>query len=192
MDHSGPGLYLGDTRLQDSTGQVAGEYVTLLGEPFYCIRNYDRMAPFFMSIVSSSDHWMFISSTGGLTAGRASAETALFPYYTDDRVAENSVNTGHVAVFHVGRGERTSLWEPFSARSDGLYRVERNLYKNCLGDKLVFEECNLDLGLTYRYAWRFSDRYGVIKTSWLSNIGKETCQVALLDEIGRASCRERV
>ncbi|MEJ2279477.1 MAG: hypothetical protein P8Y70_17300 [Candidatus Lokiarchaeota archaeon] len=44
------------------------------------------MPPFFMSIVSSSNHWLFISSTGGLSAGRVSAEQALFPYYTDDKL----------------------------------------------------------------------------------------------------------
>ena len=76
---------------------MQGDYVTLLGEQFYCIRHYDRMPPFFMSIVSSADHWLFISSTGGLTAGRINAESALFPYYTDDKVSENSVNTGPIA-----------------------------------------------------------------------------------------------
>ena len=31
------------------------------------------MRPFFMTLVSGSDHWMFISSTGALTAGRGNA-----------------------------------------------------------------------------------------------------------------------
>ena len=81
----------------------------MLGEPYYCIRNYDHMPPFFMSIVSNSDHWLFISSTGGLSAGRSNAESALFPYYTDDRLTENSDNTGHVAISRVTRGARTYL-----------------------------------------------------------------------------------
>jgi len=49
---------------------VGGKHVTLDGEAFYQIANYDCMRPFFMSIVSGGDHWMFISSTGALTAGR--------------------------------------------------------------------------------------------------------------------------
>ncbi len=57
---------------------------------------------------------MFISSTGGLSAGRSSAESAIFPYYTDDRISENRDNTGPVAIFQVTRNGRTSLWEPFS------------------------------------------------------------------------------
>ncbi|HTX91995.1 MAG TPA: hypothetical protein VMC09_12345, partial [Anaerolineales bacterium] len=181
MDHPGLDLYLGDTKLNKPAGKVTGEPVTLLGEQFYRIRNFDRMPAFFMSIVSSSDHWMFISSTGGLTAGRASAESALFPYYTDDRVAENYPNTGHVAVLRVEHGGRTCLWEPFTGQSARPYRVERNIYKNSLGDKLVFEETNHDLGLTYRYAWRSSERFGWVKTSWLVSTGKKACRVDGLD-----------
>ena len=99
-----------------------------------------------MSIVSSADHWLFISSTGGLTAGRINAESALFPYYTDDKVSENSVNTGPVTCLRVQRGGQSILWEPFStcSRLPGSLTSTRNLYKNVAGDKLVFEEINHD------------------------------------------------
>jgi hypothetical protein len=36
--------------------KVSGEYVDLLGESYYCIRHYDTMSPFFMSIISSANH----------------------------------------------------------------------------------------------------------------------------------------
>jgi hypothetical protein len=174
-------LYAGTSTLTFHRGEVNGKYVAIGGEEYYCIRNYDQMQPFFMSLVSSSDHWMFISSTGGLTAGRANAESTLFPYYTDDRVTENYTNTGPVSVLRVTRGEVTSLWEPFSARYSGLYRTERNLYKNIYGNKLIFEEINHDLGLTYRYAWRSSEKYGFVKTAWLKNNPNAACSVSLLD-----------
>ena len=67
---------------------VSGEFVTFGGERYYAIRNVDQMAPFFISVISSADHWLFVSSTGGLTAGRVSPETALFPYIPVDRVHE--------------------------------------------------------------------------------------------------------
>jgi hypothetical protein len=174
-------IHLGDcvyNRVQDN---AAGEYVTLLGETYYCIRNYDQMPPFFMNLVSSSDHWIFISSTGGLSAGRQNAESALFPYYTDDRITENADNTGPVAILLITRGDRTYLWEPFAAKYEGLYRVQRNLYKNVYGNKLVFEEINADLGLTYRYAWRTSEVYGFVKSAWLINDTDDRCSVNLLD-----------
>jgi hypothetical protein len=177
-------IHIGDCVRRDADGaagsDVTGEYVSLLGEQYYCIRNYDRMAPFFMTVVSSSDLWLFISSSGGLTAGRGNAESALFPYNTDDRITENRDNTGHKAVLLVTAENRVRLWEPFSDRYAGVYRVERNLYKNVCGDKLVFEETNHDLGLTYRYAWRTSDRYGFVKTSWLTS-SAEGCSVSLVD-----------
>jgi hypothetical protein len=151
------------------------------GGKLYKIENYDRMPPFFMSIVSSSNHWMFISSTGGLSAGRVSAEQSLFPYYTDDKLTENNENTGHKAILLVTRGEKMSLWEPFSERYRGSYQIERNIYKNVLGTILVFEENNLSLGLSYRYAWRTSDTFGFVKTSWVANAADSDCRIELVD-----------
>lgn len=174
-------VYIGDTIQRQSESNIHGEFVNMLGDKFYKIKNYDQMAPFFMSIVSSSNHWLFISSTGGLSAGRVSAEQALFPYYTDDKVSENNENTGHKSILLVTRSERISLWEPFSERYKGSYQIERNLYKNVSGTILVFEEHNFSLGLTYRYAWRTSDLFGFVKTSWLVNSGASDCQIELLD-----------
>jgi len=174
-------LFIGTEEVQERSGKIEGEYVTRLGEQFYCIQNYDQMPPFFMSVVSSSDHWMFISSTGGLSAGRKNAEAALFPYYTDDKITENHANTGPLTVLRITRGDRTQLWEPFSVRYEGMYSCQRNLYKNIYGNVLIFEEANFDLGLTFAYAWRFSEKYGFVRTCWLTNDSTETCQVDLLD-----------
>jgi hypothetical protein len=175
-------LYAGSSAVDFNPGEVSGEYTAINGEKYYCIRNCDRMQPFFMSLVSSSDHWMFISSTGGLTAGRSNAESALFPYYTDDRIIENHVNTGHVCILRVTHGDKkTYLWEPFSTRHAGLYRTERNLYKNVYGNKLVFEETNHDLELTYRYAWHTSEKYGFVKTAWIKNNSGTASSIDLID-----------
>ena len=87
-----------------------------------------------MSIVSSSNLWLFISSSGGLSAGRVSAEQSLFPYYTEDKLTDNSESTGNKAILLVTRGQRTSLWEPFSQRQQGVYAIERAIYKNVPGE----------------------------------------------------------
>ncbi|MGB1253956.1 MAG: hypothetical protein ACPG8W_25330, partial [Candidatus Promineifilaceae bacterium] len=174
-------LFVGKMPLWQSGGEVEGAYCFLDGEKYYQIRNYDQMPPFFMSIVSSADHWLFISSTGGLSAGRVNAESALFPYYTDDKLAENSDNTGHLASFIVSDGIRRQRWDPFSNQYAGAYQIGRNLYKNVTGDKLVFEEINYDLQLTYRYAWRTSPKFGIVKTSWLQNNSNQSLTVSVLD-----------
>ena len=174
-------LFIGVEEIGECPGKVEGGYVTRLGEEFYCIRDYHPMPPFFMSVVSSSDHWMFISSTGGLSAGRSNAELALFPYYTDDKLTENHANTGPLTVLRITREDRIQLWEPFSDRYEGLYSCQRNLYKNIYGNTLIFEEKNVDLGLTFSYAWRSSDKYGFVRTCWLTNDSAEPCQVDLLD-----------
>jgi len=183
MDSDYVPTLIGGTLLTPPPAEPLGAYVTMLGETFYKIQHYDAMPPFFMSIVSGADHWLYISSTGGLSAGRVNAEHALFPYYTEDKLTENSENTGAKTILRVTRGSQTWLWEPFSIRQEGQYQVERNLYKNIPGTTLIFEEINHSLGLAIQYGWRTGDRFGFIKTTWLSNIDRRntSCDVEVLD-----------
>jgi hypothetical protein len=104
---------LGNCPYAASGGAVTGEYVTLGDEPYYCIHNYDQMPPFFMTLVSSTDHWLFIASTSGLTAGRQDTQSALFPYTTDDKVTENAENTGNLAVALVTGATARRCGAPF-------------------------------------------------------------------------------
>lgn len=80
---------------------ISGQFVDLMGERFYKISNVDRMSPFFISVVSASDHWLFISSTGCLSAGRIRPENALFPYRSVDHIHENAENTGSKTIVRV-------------------------------------------------------------------------------------------
>lgn len=181
MKQDAPAIFIGDTPQKRTEEPVRGDFVTLMGESFYRIQNFDAIEPFFISLVSSSDHWLFVASTGGLSAGRVNAEHALFPYYTVDKLTENSENTGNKACLLVTRAGQTRLWEPFSNRQQGSYSIQRNLYKNVTGTTLVFEEINADLGLAYQYAWRTSERFGFVKTTWLRNHADAPCQVELVD-----------
>jgi hypothetical protein len=181
MQNEKTNIYIGSSQTQLEAMPVEGGYVRLLGETYYRIRHYDQIPPFFMTLVSSTDHWLFISSNGGLTAGRVNAESALFPYETDDKIAAHSGQTGGKTLILATRSERTQLWEPFSDRYAGVYRCERSIYKNIYGNKLLFEEINHDLQLTYRYAWRTGDRFGFIKSGWLHNDSDDTCRIALID-----------
>ena len=174
-------IYYGNTPQKTNVDVVQGEYVPFLDENYYCIRNYDSLEPFFMTLVSSSDHWLFISTTGGLTAGRIDSAHALFPYYTVDKITENSENTGRKTILLVATDRGQMLWEPFSNRNVGIYQIQRNLYKNISGTSIVFEEVNHDLKLTYRYAWRTSETYGFVKTTYLINNSNLDCHVRLLD-----------
>ncbi len=160
---------------------VSGKFVDLAGERFYAIYNVDKMPPFFITVVSDSDHWLFVSSTGGLTAGRVSPETALFPYVTVDKIHDNAVHTGCKTLMRVSLNGEKHEWEPFNMEHDGLYRINRNLYKNLLGNKLCFEEINHDLQLMFRYTWATSDSYGFIRKSELHNLGENSVSVDMVD-----------
>ena len=65
------------------------------------IENLDSMKPFFMSIVSPYNHWLFISSNGSLSAGRKNSNNALFPYYTDDKITELQDVTGNKTIIKI-------------------------------------------------------------------------------------------
>ena len=160
---------------------VEGGYVDLEGERFFRVSNLDGMPSFFMSLVSDSDHWLFISSNGALTAGRQDPDHALFPYHADDQIHDSQEHTGSKTVMRVTRGGGTSLWEPFSQRYEGLFRLTRNLYKSIYGNKIIFEEVNEDLGLTFRCTWMNSDRFGFLRRSQLVNQGSQPVRVELLD-----------
>jgi hypothetical protein len=153
------------------------------GEKFYKIENSDAMRPFFMSIVSDSNHWLFISSNGGLTAGRKNAEFALFPYYTDDKITEFADITGSKSIFQVKRNNEVHLWEPFSVRFNDKYSISRNLYKNIYGNKIIFEEVHEDFQLTFRYEWSSSNVFGFVKQSELINSSNDDIEIKLIDGI---------
>ncbi len=174
-------VQIGSTLLNWETYPAGGCYVRLFGEKYYRVSHVNQMPPFFMSVVSSSDHWLFIASNGGLTAGRANADSALFPYETEDKITAHGEQTGSKTIIRVNRHEKTYLWEPFSERYAGVDNCERNLYKNIYGNKLIFEEINHDLQLTMRTAWSTGDGFGFIRSCWLLNNGNSECRIELLD-----------
>ena len=174
-------MYLGKNKADFITQEVKGEMINFDNEVYYKITNSDEMRPFFMSIVSDSDHWMFISSNGGLTAGRKNSEYSLFPYYTDDKITESADVTGSKSIFKVLKNGNVYLWEPFSQRQVGLYQIKQNLYKNSFGNKVIFEEINEDLEVTFRYQWNSSDTFGFVKKSTLINTSSEKMSITVLD-----------
>ena len=162
---------------------VGGKEVIINNENYYKIENVDAMRPFFMSIVSPYNHWLFISSNGSLSAGRKDSNNALFPYYTDDKITELQEITGNKTIFKIFNKNENSIWEPFSLRNYGLYDIERNLYKNLKGNKVIFEEINKSIGLTYKYQWSTCDEFGFVKKSSINNHSGDIIKIELVDGI---------
>lgn len=154
------------------------QQVVIDNDTYFKISNSDEMRPFFMSIVSHSNHWMFISSNGGLSAGRKNSEYSFFPYYTDDKITESSEITGSKSIFIINSKK---VWEPFSIRQEGVYKTTRNLYKNVYGNKVIFEEINHDLQVSFRYQWNSSDKFGFVKKSAFFNNSDSKITVSILD-----------
>ncbi len=164
-----------------STQQDQLEIVKINGEKFLKISNSDSIRPFFMSIVSPYNHWMFLSSNGGVTAGRKNKEFALFPYYTDDKITESADITGSKTILKVVGPNKTFFWEPFAKRFADQYNITRNLYKNIWGNKVVFEEINHDLQLKFIYRLSSSDDFGFIKDASVENLSQKEVNFEILD-----------
>ena len=158
-----------------------GHYIDIHGERFYCIYHYDHMQPFFISLASDTDLWMYISSTGGLTCGRRNPEQVLFPYYTDDKITENYEQTGPKTILRVQTAQGTKLWEPFSSRQMGIYHIIRSIAKSVTGNRLIFREENVDLGLIFSYEWAPATHLGWVRTARLSNETDTPITVEVLD-----------
>ena len=164
-----------------STLQADGAFVTREGERYYAVGNVDTIPPFFISLVSDNDHWIFVASNGGLTAGRVSPDTALFPYVTVDKIYDSTPHTGCKTLLRVELEGKSHHWEPFNREHDGRFATTRNLYKSVSGNKLLFEEINHDLQLGFRYQWVCSATYGFVRRVELENHGKTGCHVELVD-----------
>ncbi len=163
-------------------GAPTGGFVVRDGEEFYRICGYHRMSPFLMSLASDTDLWMFVTSGGGLAAGRVDAEGSLFPYLTVDQLHDAHHHTGPATLIRVGReGGRPVLWEPFCAAGDENPALERNLYKNTTGNRLIFEEIDHDLGLAFRHGWAACDEFGWVRSATVENRGPAPIRAALMD-----------
>jgi len=155
--------------------------VLINNEIFFKISDVNKMRHFFMSIVSDSNHWLFLSSNGGISAGRKNSEYALFPYYTDDKITDTAEITGSKTIVRIVNNDSTILWEPFSVRSEGRFDITRNLYQNQYSNKVIFEEINNTLELIFCYEWNSSNQFGFVKRSTIQNIGTKAIAFEIVD-----------
>ena len=166
--------------------QVKGEFTYGINiGSCYTIHNYDQMKPFFISLASDTDLWMYLSSTGGLTCGRRSPNEALFPYYTDDKITDGHEFTGPKTIIKV-KGERLkekgeSLWIPFSDMQQPVYQIRRSISKTTYGNQIEFCEENRTLGLKFSYYWAPAGKHGWVRRAELENVRKEPVRIELTD-----------
>ncbi len=176
-------IHIGNQKAKISNAPIKGDLVKINNETFYKIENYDKMNPFLISIVSASDHWLYISSKGGLTAGRKNSDNSLFAYTNDDVLHDVNEITGSKTIIKMTDKGKLYLWEPFSAYYDGLCSITRNLYKNISSSKIIYEEINNDLGLIFKYGWTTSNKYGFVKFSEVTNSTDQEKEIEILDGI---------
>lgn len=143
------------------------------GQEYWEVAHVDQLGAFLVSLISPSDNWAYISTAGGLAAGRVDSKRSLFPYETDDRLHHSAGITGPITLIRVGG----VLWQPLDSRGVAPGRV-RILRKSAEGHWLELEEQAPDLGLTFRARWTTSPRFGLVRRCTLSGSAEN---VELLD-----------
>lgn len=146
---------------------------------YYKIENAQELPAFFTLIATSSDMWAYMSSNGALTAGRSNSFHALFPYETDDKL-HLATSTGPKTIIRLADGR---VWQPFNSGPNNTFKICRNLYKRDTGDAILFEEINEDFGLSFNYRWETSEKFGLIRTSEVVNVGTGAVKFEILDGV---------
>ena len=134
-----------------------------------------------MTLTSFDDLWAYISSVGGIAAGRQNPDNSLFPYYTDDKLHEQTSTGLHTKISVTNANGNNYIWEPFSRIKK--HKIQRNLYRSPLGNKIVFEEINKELNISYQYLMQGSGKYGFIFKSKLSNLSNESLKFTVINGI---------
>lgn len=95
--------------------------------------------------------WCFLSSSGGITAGRRNASSALFPYYTEDKLTDHVAATGGATVLRLADPATSTLrlWDVFACGVPDQ-GVSARLYKSVLGDVVTFEREHEELKVLVR------------------------------------------
>ncbi|MCA9759067.1 MAG: hypothetical protein KDA27_24960 [Candidatus Eisenbacteria bacterium] len=164
-----------------SRSKSSPSFVERGGDTFYRIDAFDQMPPFLVNLPSDTDIWMFLSSAGGITAGRVSAEQSLFPYETVDRLHRAHSHTGAITLVRTRSATGLPPWEPLTEDAGRRFHLTRTLYKNTTGNVLVFEETNHDLGLLYEQSWSSCDEFGIVRTVRLQNVSSTPVRIEVLD-----------
>ncbi len=162
--------------------EVRGVIRRRSGENWYEIHRADEMSPFLMTMASDSNHWLFLSSNGGMTAGRVNPEKALFPYHTQDKLEDMAQSTGSFAHIQIRSGDvEREVWEPFSRASEWNQHIHRTIKKNLLGNHIILEETHTCHNLIMSESWRPSGRFGFVRKVRLSNEGRESLDLTIMD-----------
>jgi hypothetical protein len=143
------------------------------------IHDAHTIPPFLMNVTGDSEVWLFLSSVGGLTAGRRDAEHAIFAYETEDRLHRAYGRSGPICTMRIVRGDQSWTWAPLDPE------VRRNsgygLSKSILGNRVISRIAHAPTGLQLELRWQTCDRFGLVRTAWLSNPGPTPVRIDLVD-----------
>ncbi len=157
---------------------------------FHEIHDAEKIPPFFMTLTSSDEKWIFVSSNGGICAGVSKKENAIFPYSTEDKIIENACEYGPLTIIRIIKNGKKSpenrsfsLWEPFNPFYRNFHEISLTISKNIPGNILRFEERNKSLGIVFSYSWTSSRQFGFIRSCEIKNESGGDIELEILDGV---------
>ncbi len=175
-------LIVGRQSPGDLQGELLGQWD---GRPVLQIPAYDALPAFLINLVNAYDLWCYLSSYGGLTAGRVSADNSLFAYETEDKLHDAHHYAGPSTLFwtRFEQAAERQLWEPFGQLGIPRPGITRTIMKSLFGNQVIFAEENESLGLSFAYRWTASDTLGLVRTVKVTNQGDQLCRLTVLDGV---------
>lgn len=147
------------------------------------IKNYERMPPFLMSLVSRDDLWTYVSSRGSLSAGRGSEDNIIFPYLTVDKIHDAYGTTGPRTLIRIKEASDATLWEPFAPHALDSAYSSRVLSKTALSNDILFVEHSSNESLIFSYRWQPAGRFGLARSVRIENQGTLPKRLSILDGV---------
>ncbi len=144
-----------------------------------------------MSLASDTDLWMFITSSGGLTAGRVDADGSLFPYVTATSSMTPITTPGRLTLIRVDAGTRARRrsGSPSATRAPSARRSSGTSTRTSSATAWSSRRSTTTSASPSATRWAGCDEFGWVRTATLENRG---ARAAARQRAGRAAQRPAV
>lgn len=162
----------------DEKQKTSSEKIVSEKEKLLKLIDVDQMPDFFMNTINYFLNLYFVVKNNALGTGEKVPEIAITPYFIEDKLMEFS-NISYSKTSHrIEKAQETQIPDRYSHFLANKNLFRKDIFKNTFINKILFEEQNLNLNLSFQYQKRLSDQFDFIKTRKLFNLSSTKNQIS--------------